>query len=164
MRTGPWPTTTMSRDSSKALLRTRTPVCTENSIRVDHVSESPNVGDVDRAIPPLPGLFVSPFKSKSRLEAEKATLRHQLIILRRKVRGRVWLTDGDRLFFTELYRCLMVSDNPQGTHNCQPPPFCRIHRYRQPSSSCSLHFGCVPVSPKYNDACEQRSGDGRADP
>jgi hypothetical protein len=34
-------------------------------------------------------LFPSPFKSKSRLEAENAALRHQLIILRRKVRGRV---------------------------------------------------------------------------
>src|SRR5882762_9689697 len=49
-------------------------------------------------------LLVSPFKSKSRLEAENAALRHQLIILRRKVRGRVRLTDGDRLFFTQLYR------------------------------------------------------------
>ena len=42
-------------------------------------------------------LFASPFKSKSRLEAENAALRHQLIILRRKVRGRVRLTNGDRL-------------------------------------------------------------------
>jgi hypothetical protein len=33
-----------------------------------------------------------PFKSKSRLEAENAVLRHQLIVLRRKVQGRVWLT------------------------------------------------------------------------
>src|SRR6476469_139690 len=32
-------------------------------------------------------LFASPFKSKSRLEAENAVLRHQLIILQRKVRG-----------------------------------------------------------------------------
>ena len=48
-------------------------------------------------------LFVSPFKSKSRLEAENAALRHQLIILRRKVRG-VRLSDGDRLFFIQLYR------------------------------------------------------------
>jgi hypothetical protein len=31
-------------------------VCTENSIRVDHVSESPNVGNDDRAVLPLPGL------------------------------------------------------------------------------------------------------------
>jgi hypothetical protein len=49
-------------------------------------------------------LFVSPFKSKRRLEAENAALRHQLIILRRKVRGRVRLSDGDRLFFIQLYR------------------------------------------------------------
>ena len=49
-------------------------------------------------------LFVSPFKSKRRLEAENAALRHQLIVLRRKVRGRVRLTDDDRLFFIQLYR------------------------------------------------------------
>jgi hypothetical protein len=49
-------------------------------------------------------LFASPFKSKGRLEAENAALRHQLIILRRKVRGRVRLTDGDRLFLIQLYR------------------------------------------------------------
>ena len=33
-------------------------------------------------------LFASPFKSKSRLEAENAALRHQLIVLKRRVRGR----------------------------------------------------------------------------
>jgi len=49
-------------------------------------------------------LFASPFKSKSRLEAENAALRRQLIILRRKVHGRVQLTDSDRLFFIQLYR------------------------------------------------------------
>jgi hypothetical protein len=49
-------------------------------------------------------LSVSPFKSKSRLEAENAALRHQLIILRRKVRGRVRLTNSDRLFLVQLYR------------------------------------------------------------
>jgi hypothetical protein len=49
-------------------------------------------------------LFASPFKSKSRVEAENAALRHQLIILRRKVRGRVRLTNGDRLYFIQLYR------------------------------------------------------------
>src|SRR3981189_3245082 len=49
-------------------------------------------------------LFASPFKSKSRLEAENAALRHQLIVLKRRVRGRVRLTDGDRLFFIQLYR------------------------------------------------------------
>src|SRR5947208_5881494 len=49
-------------------------------------------------------LSVSPFKSKSRLEAENAALRHQRIVLQRRVRGRVQLTNGDRLFLVLLYR------------------------------------------------------------
>jgi transposase InsO family protein len=49
-------------------------------------------------------LFASPFKSKSRLEAENAALRYQLIVLKRRVRGRVQLTNGDRLFLVQLYR------------------------------------------------------------
>src|SRR5437660_5173585 len=49
-------------------------------------------------------MFASPFKSKSRLEAENAALRHQLIVLRRRVRGRVQFTNGDRLFLVQLYR------------------------------------------------------------
>jgi transposase InsO family protein len=47
---------------------------------------------------------VAPFKSKSRLEAENAALRHQLIVLRRKVQGRVRLTNSDRWFLIQLYR------------------------------------------------------------
>ena len=49
-------------------------------------------------------VLASPFKSKSRLEAENAALRHQLIVLRRKVRGRPRLTNNDRWFFIQLYR------------------------------------------------------------
>ncbi len=49
-------------------------------------------------------VLASPFKSKSRLEAENAALRHQLIVLRRKVRGRVRLTNNDRWFLLQLYR------------------------------------------------------------
>jgi hypothetical protein len=49
-------------------------------------------------------LVASLFRSKSRLEAENAALRRQLIVLQRKVRGRVQLTNGDRLFFIQLYR------------------------------------------------------------
>jgi hypothetical protein len=45
-----------------------------------------------------------PFKSKSQLAAENAALRQQVIVLQRKVRGRVQLTDSDRLFFIQLYR------------------------------------------------------------
>jgi hypothetical protein len=49
-------------------------------------------------------VLASSFKSKSRLEAENAALRHQLIVLRRKVHGRVRLTNNDRWFFVQLYR------------------------------------------------------------
>jgi hypothetical protein len=49
-------------------------------------------------------LVSSPFKSKSRLEAENAALRQQLTVLQRKVRGRVQFTNSDRLFFIQLYR------------------------------------------------------------
>ena len=52
----------------------------------------------------LVGLLTSPFKSKIRLEAENAVLRHQLIVLRRKMQGRVRLTNNDRWFFIQLYR------------------------------------------------------------
>jgi len=47
-----------------------------------------------------------PFKSKSRLEAENAALRHQLIVLRRRMQGRVRLTNSDRWFLIQLYRWL----------------------------------------------------------
>src|SRR5271169_1874923 len=50
------------------------------------------------------GLLTASFKSKIRLEAENAALRHQLIVLRRNVRGRVRLTNSDRWFFVHLYR------------------------------------------------------------
>src|SRR5258705_8119379 len=52
----------------------------------------------------LLALLVSPFRSKTRLEAENAALRHQLAVLRRKVRGRLGFTRGDRWFFVQLYR------------------------------------------------------------
>jgi hypothetical protein len=49
-------------------------------------------------------VLTAPFKSKTRLEAENATLRHQLIVLRRKSPGRVRLTNSDRWIFIWLYR------------------------------------------------------------
>jgi len=49
-------------------------------------------------------VLASPFKSKLRLEAENAALRHQLIVLRRKLQGRVRLTNHDRWCFIRLYR------------------------------------------------------------
>jgi hypothetical protein len=56
-------------------------------------------------------LFASPFKSKSRLEAENPALRHQLIVLQSRVSGRVQLTNGDG------HAVSMVSIDPQGHHD-----------------------------------------------
>ena len=49
-------------------------------------------------------ILASAIKSKTRLEAENAVLRHQLIVLRRKLGGRVQLTNSDRRFFFQMYR------------------------------------------------------------
>jgi hypothetical protein len=66
-------------------------------------------------------VLASPFKSNSRLEVENAVLRHQLVILQRKVRGRAHLTNNDRWFFVQMYRwfpsimkvvCKSRSNNP----------------------------------------------------
>jgi hypothetical protein len=46
----------------------------------------------------------APFSSKNRLELENAALRHQVVVLQRKVRGRIEVTNRDRLFFILLYR------------------------------------------------------------
>jgi hypothetical protein len=52
----------------------------------------------------LLAILTSPFKSKSRLEAENAALRQQLVVLQGKVTGRGEISNGDRLFFVQLYR------------------------------------------------------------
>jgi hypothetical protein len=49
-------------------------------------------------------VLASAFKSSLRLEAENAVLRHQLIVLRRRLQGRVRLTNHDRWFLIEVYR------------------------------------------------------------
>src|SRR6201991_2438366 len=49
-------------------------------------------------------VLASPFKSKLRLAAENAVLRHQLIVLRHRPHGRVRLANHDRWFIIQLYR------------------------------------------------------------
>src|SRR5262245_19127730 len=49
-------------------------------------------------------ILTTPFKSRSRVEADSGALRHQLIVLGRRAGRRVRLTNGDRLFFVQLYR------------------------------------------------------------
>jgi hypothetical protein len=56
-----------------------------------------------------------PFKSELRLEAENAALRHQLIVLRRKLQGRVRLTNQDHWFFYPAVS--LVSSRFEGSHN-----------------------------------------------
>jgi hypothetical protein len=93
----------------------------ENSILIDYVTESPNVGGDDLAALFFLALFVSPFKSKSRLEAESAALRHQLIVLQRRVRStHKWgsLVPGPAVS--------MVSIGPPGHHD--HPALVRWHR------------------------------------
>jgi hypothetical protein len=58
------------------------PVCIENPIWACRATNRLSWCH-DRAAP------ASPFKSKTRLEAENAVRRHQLIVLRRKLGGRI---------------------------------------------------------------------------
>ena len=61
----------------------------------------------------------SPFKSKLRLEAENAVLRHQLIVSRRRLHGQVRLTNQDRWFLIRLYR--WFTSILAGSHNLSGP-------------------------------------------
>ena len=63
-------------------------------------------------------LAASLFKPRWRLEAENAALRQQLIVVQRKVRGRVEVTNSDRLFFIQLVS--LVSIHPQSHHDLPP--------------------------------------------
>ena len=84
-------------------------------------------------------VVVSPFKSKCRLEAENAALRYQLIVLRRKVGGRIRLTNGDRLFFIQLYRWfpsvlkVITVIRPETFVRWHRAGFCRYWRWRSRS-------------------------------
>ena len=49
-------------------------------------------------------VLISPFKSRTRLEAEIVLLRHQLNVLRRRARPKPRLTVADRLIFVWLFR------------------------------------------------------------
>jgi hypothetical protein len=73
-----------------------TAVYTENSILTC-------IGAMTALLSFLLAALVSPFRSNSSLLAENALLRHQVTVLRRKTKGRVSLTNGDRWFFVQLY-------------------------------------------------------------
>ena len=95
----------------------------------------------------LLNLLGLPFKSKSQLAAENAALRQEVIVLQRKVRGRVQLTDSDRLFFIQLYRWFPSVLN--AITIVQPETLLRWHRdgfrryWRWKSRNCG---GRPPIS------------------
>jgi transposase InsO family protein len=80
--------------------------------------------------------LASTFKSKSRLEAENAVLRHQLIVLRRKMHGRPRLTNNDRWFFIQLYRWfpsilqVLTIIRPETLVRWHRAGFCRYWRWK----------------------------------
>ena len=49
-------------------------------------------------------VLAASIKSKMKLEAENAVLRHQLTVLRRRLQGRVRLTNNDRRYLIVVYR------------------------------------------------------------
>ena len=100
-------------------------------------------------------LSVSPFKSKSRLEAENAALRHQLIVLQRRVRGRVQLTNGDRLFLVQLYRWFPSVLN--AITIIRPETLIRWHRAGLPPVLA------LEIPPPWRSTANRR-GSARADP
>ena len=84
------------------------PVCAENLIRVGGATEFGYPGGMIALILFVLGILASPFKAKSRLEAENAALRQQLIVLRRKVKSSPRLANTDRWFFVQLYRWFLL--------------------------------------------------------
>jgi len=108
------------------------------------VKESRNVDHDGRAALLLLRLLLSPFKPISRLEAENAALRRQLIVLQRKVRGRVQFTNSDRLFFLQLYRWfpsiveVMTSIRPETLVRWHRAGFRRYWRWTA-SDGANLH-------------------------
>src|SRR6201989_26003 len=81
-------------------------------------------------------VLASPFKSRLRLEAENAALRHQLMVLRRRLHGRVWLTNHDRWFLIQLYRRfpsilqVLTILRPETLVRWHPAGFCSYWRWK----------------------------------
>src|SRR5215470_3955007 len=90
------------------------------------------------------------FKSKSRLEAENAALRQQLIVLQRKIRGRVQFTNSDRLFFIQLYRWFpsvlsaITTIKPETLVRWHRAGFCRYWRWKSRNLGGRPHHAVTP--------------------
>jgi hypothetical protein len=96
-------------------------------------------------------VLASPFKSKLRLEAENVVLRHQLVVLRRKLRGRVQVTNSDRWFFVQLYRWfpsilqVLTIIRPETLVRWHRAGFCRYWRWKSRSlgGRPQIEMGCA---------------------
>src|ERR1700722_12538797 len=92
-------------------------------------------------------VLASPLKSKLRPEAENAMLRHQLNAVRRRLLGRVQLTNNDRRFFIQLVS--LASINAESSHNHSParscagtgPAFAAREGDRRSKRSCARSSG-----------------------
>src|SRR5271155_2593690 len=91
-------------------------------------------------------ILASPFKSKSWLEAENVALRHQLVVLRRQVRGRVRLSNNDRWFFVQLYRCFpsILTDADDQSFTSGPRFTISLKRRTQ---NLQPSISCRPITP-----------------
>jgi hypothetical protein len=69
----------------------------------------------------LLALLASSLRSKVSLEAENAALRQQIIVLRRKLRGRIRLSNGDRLFFRLALSAVSVDPQRPSDHSSRHP-------------------------------------------
>ena len=97
----------------------------------------------------------SQFKSKMRLEAGNAVLRHQLIVVGRRLHGRLRLTNHDRLFFIQLYRWVPSILKVLTNH-----PARDARALAQGRLSLLLALEVAPTG----RATADRHGDGRVDP
>src|SRR6476646_213525 len=97
----------------------------------------------------LLAVLASAFKSKSRLEAENAVLRHQLIVSRRRVRGRAQPTNNDRWFLVQMYR--WFSSILKVVTIVQPETLVRWHR--------AGLAGLRPLSLHRSDVSTRKAGD-----
>src|ERR1700737_3478165 len=103
-------------------------------------------------------VLASPFKSKIRLEAENAALRHQLVVLRRQLKGRARLTSNDRLFFVQRYRLfpsilpVLMIIRPETLVRWHRAGFRRYWRWRSRSPG-----GRPPIEPELRALIRQMS-------
>ena len=103
----------------------------------------------------LARLLVLPSRPQGQLAAENAALKRQLAILQRKVRGRVRLTNSDRLFFVLLYRWFpsilktMIVIKPEYRHAGIGPAFAllavEVEKPGRPAGDLSRVAGFDPA-------------------